>query len=326
MKIKQLNIILGILVMLTVSVFVYFYTENRSLYAQMPVFASDREISSLELLYTFGNGDSKEQNLKQPMDIAVDEMGKAYVLDHADRQVKVYDPNGKFVLSFGKGGEGSGALSAPASLAVQDEMILVAEPSIGKIQAFSKSGEFIRTFFTTPKDERYSPVGMIGVEDGHILFTDVAGHRIVEIDSEGKVISAFGKPGGGDGQFAYPHDIVMDSSQRLYVSDSNNGRIQIFDRKGQYLGKIDGTKGEKGKMSLPRGVTIDPYQRLLVIDALSHQIRFFEGTGESLFDYGELGVEDGQLNFPNGIAVDGKKIFIADRENHRVQVFAANSE
>lgn len=325
MKIKHVKIILGALVIVTVSAFIYLYIQNRSLFAHMPVFASGREISDLKLLYTLGNGDRKEQNLKRPIDITVDDMGKAYVLDNADNEIKVYDPNGKFLLSFGKGGEGAKKLLAPAGLTVYNGMILVTEPTVGRIQAFTKNGEFIRTFFTTPPKDKYSPVGIIGA-GGAVLFTDVAGHRIVELDSDGKVTSTFGKPGRGDGQFAYPHDIVLDKDNRLFVADSNNGRVQIFDRKGQYIGKFDGTAGGKSKMALPRGMAIDQYNRLLVIDPLSNQIRFFELTGEPIFEYGVLGTDDSQFNFPNAVAVDGKKIFIADRENHRVEVFSASNE
>lgn len=321
MKIKQFIIILGALVVLTTSLFSYLYVQKRPLAAQMPVLASGRDISKLHFVYSFGNGDNKEQNLKKPIDVAVDDQGRAYVLDNTDPQIKVYDPNGKFLFSFGNGNKKPEDLIAPSAVTVNNGLVLVTEPSVGRIQAFSTRGEFVRTFFSSPSDHKYSPVGIIGAEDGHVLFTDVADHRIVELDSAGTVVATFGGPGSEKGQFAYPHDIVMDENKRVYVSDSNNGRIQVFDRKGLYVMTIDGSEGGKQKMSLPRGLTIDTYNRLLVIDPLANQIRFFELTGEPLFEYGMPGEEDGQLNFPNAVAVKGKEIYIADRENHRIQVF-----
>lgn len=321
MKIKHLYIILGTLVCLTVSVFIYFFIQNRSIFDQMPVFAASREIKEMNLLYTFGNGDSKENNLRQPLDLAIDSLGKAYVLDNQAQDIKVYDPNGSFLFSFGNSKDQTKSLVAPAGIAIHDNQVLVTEPSAGKIQAFTMNGEYIRPFFTSPKNGKYSPVGLAEDADGNVLFTDVAGHRIVELDAEGKEVSTFGEPGRKDGQFAYPHDLTIDDDGRIYVADSNNGRIQVFDRKGTFITKIDGTKEEKPKFSLPRGITIDEYKRLLVIDTLANQVRFFELTGEPMFEYGELGAEDGQFSFPNGVAVDGKKIFITDRENHRVQVF-----
>lgn len=324
MKTKNLIISLVAIIILISSMFAYLYFQKRALAEQMPVFVADREITELDFLYSFGNGDSKEQNLKKPLDIAVDEQGASYVVDNAESLVKAYDPNGEFLFSFGKGKQVSDDLMAPSGITIHNGLLLVTEPSVGRIQAFSKSGEFLRTYFQSMAGNRYSPAGIVGEPGGNVFFTDVAGHRVVEINSEGQVISTFGMPGGGKGQFAYPHDICIDKNQQIYVSDSNNGRVQVFNRQGRFILEIDGTKGEKPKMSLPRGLTIDSYNRLLVIDPLANQLRFFELTGEPLFEYGRLGIKDGELNFPNGVAVNGKKIYIADRENHRVQVFTVD--
>lgn len=325
MKVKQLALILCLLVFVTVALFIYFFNKKRSPLDDLPVFASTREITKLSLLYSFGNGDSKEDNLKQPIKIVVDALGQAFVLDNGDNHIKVYDPNGKFVTSFGVADSGQkDELQAPAGIALYDGILLVSDPTAGRIQAYTKKGSFVRTFFTSPANEKYSPVGMVDAGNKHLLFTDVAGHRVVELDGKGAVVSSFGSPGSKDGHFAYPNDIVMDSKKRLYVADSNNGRVQVFDRDGKYLLKIDGTNGEKPRMALPKGLAIDPYNHLLVADTLSNQIRVFELTGESIFEYGELGEKDGEFSFPSGVAADRTKILVADRENNRVEVLNAS--
>lgn len=44
-------------------------------------------------------------------------------------------------------------------------------------------------------------------------------------------------------------------------------------------------------------------------------------------DAGERGTEDAQLNFPEGLAISSSnKLYIADRENNRVQVWQLTSE
>ena len=43
--------------------------------------------------------------------------------------------------------------------------------------------------------------------------------------------------------------------------------------------------------------------------------------------YGRKGEKDGELQRPTGIAVDQKgRLIIADRDNHRIQVFAPSGE
>ena len=43
---------------------------------------------------------------------------------------------------------------------------------------------------------------------------------IKKFDSNGKSITSWGSEGYGDGQFWLPHDIAIDSSDNVYVSDS----------------------------------------------------------------------------------------------------------
>jgi DNA-binding beta-propeller fold protein YncE len=45
---------------------------------------------------------------------------------------------------------------------------------------------------------------------------------IKKFDSNGKSITSWGSEGYGDGQFWLPHDIAIDSSDNVYVTDSGN--------------------------------------------------------------------------------------------------------
>lgn len=54
-----------------------------------------------------------------------------------------------------------------------------------------------------------------------------------------------------------------------------------------------------------------------------HRLVVFDAdTGARLRDVGGKGVEPGQFKRPNGIAVLGDRLFVAERDNHRVQVLA----
>ncbi|RNF86005.1 phytase [Montanilutibacter psychrotolerans] len=55
----------------------------------------------------------------------------------------------------------------------------------------------------------------------------------------------------------------------------------------------------------------------------SHQLVVFDGdSGERLRTVGGEGSDGGQFKRPNGIAVHGDTLFVAERDNHRVQAFA----
>ncbi|HWJ02883.1 MAG TPA: hypothetical protein VNU93_04335, partial [Verrucomicrobiae bacterium] len=82
--------------------------------------------------------------------------------------------------------------------------------------------------------------------------------------------------------------------------------------------------GEKNQLNLGlvRGMAIDSLQRVLLADAVSSKILVFDRNGKRLFSFGGLGSNENQLKYPMNlwIAKDGR-IYIADRGNHRVQVW-----
>ena len=53
----------------------------------------------------------------------------------------------------------------------------------------------------------------------------------------------------------------------------------------------------------------------------THQLVVYDGdTGAAVRTFGKRGKEPGEFNRPNGIAVFGDLLFVAERDNHRVQV------
>ena len=57
---------------------------------------------------------------------------------------------------------------------------------------------------------------------------------------------ASGTRGKGRGEFGLPHNLVIDSQNRVYVTDRDNQRIEIFDANGKFLSQWTGTGGVSG--------------------------------------------------------------------------------
>jgi DNA-binding beta-propeller fold protein YncE len=116
------------------------------------------------------------------------------------------------------------------------------------------------------------------------------------------------------GLFQYPNGIVYREGL-IYVTDSNNRRVQVFDANGNFK-QIIATQG------LPRGIDfLRPFpgdrestaDRMVVVDTLSHDATIWTSKGEKVVAFGEQGVLDGQFSYPNGCAITEKnKVFIAD--------------
>lgn len=76
----------------------------------------------------------------------------------------------------------------------------------------------------------------------------------------------------------------------------------------------------------PTNVAFGPGGDVYVADGYNHaRVARFSRDGELLSEWGEKGMETGQFDTPHGIATDDEgRVYVADRENARVQVFDAD--
>lgn len=69
----------------------------------------------------------------------------------------------------------------------------------------------------------------------------------------------------------------------------------------------------------PLGVAVSPWGEVVVADSINHRIAVFDRDGEFKQTLGSFGTGPGQFNYPSSVAVSGKKIYVADFYNQRVQ-------
>lgn len=132
--------------------------------------------------------------------------------------------------------------------------------------------------------------------------------------------SSFGSSGTGNGQFAHPAGIAIDSKGNLWVADENNKRVEKFNAAGEYQSSFGSSGSGNGQFGRPTDVAIDAKGNLWVTDASNNRIQEFNEKGEYIAKFGTLGSGNLQFNGPESIAIDSKSnIWIGDTYNHRVQ-------
>jgi DNA-binding beta-propeller fold protein YncE len=94
--------------------------------------------------------------------------------------------------------------------------------------------------FNLPTDIGFGSNGDLYVTDGY------GGARVVKFSRDGKYILQWGTRGTGPGQFGLPHNVVVDSQDRVYVTDRDNQRIEVFDSSGKFLTEWKNTGGVSG--------------------------------------------------------------------------------
>lgn len=101
----------------------------------------------LEFVQQIGVLEGKDENywLYVPRDIFVDSLENIYVLDTGNSRIQKYDKNGKFLISFGRYGQGPGEFNySTISLNFDAQnYLLISEYPSPSIQKFSSIGKFL---------------------------------------------------------------------------------------------------------------------------------------------------------------------------------------
>jgi DNA-binding beta-propeller fold protein YncE len=326
---KFLFVILAIIVTGTVALLSVWYF-SASVYNPQNSGSSKQVPKYVSSIDSFNN-----RKFLSPMGIATDD-NNIYILDSANRYLAIYSQN-EDPVKYVSLTEYSGK-NMPVGIAVdkQSKVYISVIGNANKIAVFESSGNFVG-FFPSKGNQKSDqtqktgqsdtenvlgrPVGLFA-DNGKLYVTDVVDQNIKVFDlTTGKLLLKFGQPGSGNGQFLYPNGITTDKSGDIFVSDSNNTRIQVFNSKGSFLYAFAGSK--KDHLALPRGLAFDDKDRLHVVDTLKHKVFVFSKQGNLMYSYGNSGDRAATFSYPNAIAFgsDFKKIYIADKQNNRTAIW-----
>jgi len=149
-------------------------------------------------------------------------------------------------------------------------------------------------------------------------------------------VSKIGETGSGNGQFDYPVAIAIDSIGNIYVTDSQNSRIQKFTSNGTFVkkwgseGTGDGEFGSSGSSKIILSIAVDSNDSIYVSDTFNHRIQKFTSDGTFVTKWGSKGNGNGEFGGssnigPYGMAIDSDdNIYVADPWNDRVQKFTSD--
>ena len=149
-------------------------------------------------------------------------------------------------------------------------------------------------------------------------------HPMIVFDREGNFIKSW-----GEGVFTRAHGLTFAPDGTLYCTDDGDHTVRQCTLDGEVLMTI-GTPGQAADLyggqpfNRCTHVAIDPRTGdLYVSDGYGNaKVHKYSPDGKLLFSWGEPGTDPGQFNIVHNIATDGNGyVYVADRENHRVQVF-----
>ncbi len=165
-----------------------------------------------------------------------------------------------FSTSFGKAGSGNGelALAEHSGVAVNSETddVYVADTGNARIEEFSSTGAFIRTFGTLTDPTFIAVDNSTGASKGDVYVVDSADNTVSKFESDGTLISVWGNGGqlngstSPGGAFNEIDGIAINSSGELYVLCGN--RMTTFTPSSSYTTEFSLEYG-----SVPIGIAVD---------------------------------------------------------------------
>jgi DNA-binding beta-propeller fold protein YncE len=144
---------------------------------------------------------------------------------------------------------------------------------------------------------------------------------VVVIDRQGHVLRSWGK-----GLYQIPHSIRIDPAGNVWTTDAASSTILKFTPDGKELMRIEVGEQPTGRKSRFVGTTdiaFGPHGRLFIADGYGNaRVLEYTPDGQRVRQWGTAGSGPGQFRLPHGITIDRDNIiYIADRENGRVQKF-----
>ena len=198
-------------------------------------------------------------SFKEVAGVATDSRSRVYVFSRSEHPIMVFDGDGEFIASWGEG-----VFTKAHNVRVSPEGAVFCSDLLDHtVRKFTPEGKLLMTLgtkdipsdtggdgkrskimrsagpFNGPTDIAFGPFGELFVSDGY------ANARIHRFSSDGELLSSWGAPGKGHGEFNIPHGaLIVDG--KIYVADRENNRLQVFDLDGKFISEWTDFAGPTG--------------------------------------------------------------------------------
>ena len=229
---------------------------------------------------SFGETGGGDGEFNFPLGIDVDDSGKIYVADSGNHRVQIFDRDGGFVSGIDLPGRGVKPAD-PTDVAVDEtrNRLYVVDNDNHRYLAYDLSTSKLIADVGGPGEQelmfRY-PFFLALNREGYLNIVDVINTRVQVVNPDGLFVTYISGWGVGAGQVFRPKGVAVDRRDRVYVSDSYMGVIQVFDSWGELQGVLgDADTSTVGRFRTPVGLCIDARDRLYVVEMLANRVSVY---------------------------------------------------
>ena len=170
-----------------------------------------------EYLMGWGSPGTDPGQFSSPWGITTDRKGDVYVADWANNRIQKFDPEGGFLMTFGSSNGDGGDLDHPSDVAVDSEGdVYVADWGNKRVQIYDQEGDILTALWGDATEFSKSAKGVIDANPDAVK----AYRRVEDLRPLGK--------------FDRPRGIAVDDKDRILVTDSTRGRLQVYAKETGY--------------------------------------------------------------------------------------------
>jgi hypothetical protein len=175
-----------------------------------------------------------------------------------------------------------------------------------------------------PDGWRLGEVSAVGTDSRYHFYVFNRGeHPMVVFDREGNFLRSW-----GEDFFNRPHGLHVAPDDTIFCTDEGDDTVRQCSPTGKILLQL-GVSGRRAPYcsGVPfhrcTHTALSPGGDIYVSDGYGNaRIHKYAPDGRLLFSWGQPGTDPGEFSLPHNISCDEAGfVFVADRENHRVQVF-----
>ena len=179
-----------------------------------------------------------------------------------------------------------------------------------------------------PDDQEMgAPSSVVWTTKNTLLVFNRGANPLMEFNPDGSFVRSWGQ-----GEYLRPHGMRLDPDGNIWTTDVNGHTVTKMDPDGKVLMTL-GTHGQAGEpqdglLNEPTDLTVNAAGEIFVLVGHGRgtpQLVKFAPDGALIKTWGGLGTGPGEFDTPHSIVVDeAGLIYVADRQNRRVQIFDAD--
>ena len=226
---------------------------------------------------TFGEPGTGPLQLKRPIDVAVADDGRAYVVDKDQDKIVIYDPTHKATKAITFKEE------PPLSVTVANNKLYVT--TVSGVLIFDLDGKIETGLIHRGREKGQFdlPGGVAVGKDGTLYVADTGNYRIQAINPDGKVKWVYGSPlpadkavnyNGPDRKFGLPSNLSLDDNGYIYVVDGLSSQVTILDNNGKFVENLGDIGHDNGTFYYPDGIDYRA-GRIAIADKFNDRVEVF---------------------------------------------------